>query len=121
MGVRWTEEQLTAYLRRGQAAPMSEAQLLAIVRAALKRINYLTYHTHMSKRSEPGFPDLVAVPDPLVHRRDVTMYMLELKREDERPTLAQQHWLDALARVEQVEAHLLRPSGLEGFLARLRA
>lgn len=119
--MRWSEAQLEQYLRRGQPVPMSEAHLLAIVRAALKRVNYLTYHTHLSKRSEPGFPDLVAVPDPLFHRRDCTLYLLELKRDDERPTLAQQHWLDALARVERVEAHLLRPSGLEVFLARLRA
>jgi hypothetical protein len=48
------------------------------------------YHTHNSRRSEPGFPDLTVVGAHGVLFR-------ELKSERGRVTADQRRWLDALA------------------------
>ena len=50
--------------------------------------NWLNYHTHDSRRSEPGFPDLVLV-------RDRVLYV-ELKTDKGRTSKAQQAWISAL-------------------------
>jgi hypothetical protein len=52
-------------------------------------LGILRYHTHDSRRSEPGFPDEV-----LVGRR--RMLYRELKQQGKKPTAAQQKWLDRL-------------------------
>ncbi len=56
----------------------------------------LTYHTHDSRRSQAGFPDLVALRHD---HRGVTLAVLELKRETGRATVDQEHWLDAWAQL----------------------
>jgi hypothetical protein len=61
------------------------------------------YHTHDSRRSQAGFPDLVLV-------RGQRVVFAELKREGKKPTAEQQRWLDALAATGAVEAYLWRPS-----------
>src|SRR5690606_40011108 len=38
------------------AAAMSEAQLLATILQACRKLGLLCYHTYDSRRSEPGFP-----------------------------------------------------------------
>lgn len=70
---------------------MTEAQLLQAVRDLAKLRGWLCYHTHDSRRSEPGFPDLV-----LVHPRTGQLRMVELKSLKGRVTPAQQKWIDAL-------------------------
>jgi hypothetical protein len=111
--MRWTEDDLTRYLHRGPGGTMSEARLLAIVRDVAKRLELLCYHTHISKLSEPGFPDIILCGHG-------GLWAYELKREGKEPTLAQEHWLDALARVERVYTGVLRPSTLEAFVAALK-
>lgn len=69
---------------------MTEKQLQGVV-VQLARLNgWLAYHTFDSRRSEPGFPDLVLV-------RGVRILYRELKTEKGRVTVPQQAWLDALA------------------------
>lgn len=81
------------------AAAQTEKQFQeAIVRLAELQ-GWLVYHTHDSRRSNPGFPDLV-----LVHRgestqtvpRNCRLVFAELKTQKGRTSVAQAAWLEAL-------------------------
>ena len=62
-----------------------------------------TYHTYDSRRSNPGFPDLVLVRPPRV-------VFVELKRERGHMTTTQRQWAEDLGDCPQVEYYLWRPS-----------
>ena len=66
------------------------------------------YHTHDSRRSDTGFPDLVLVRDRVV--------FLELKREQGRVTDTQREWLAALT-AAGAEVYVARPRHLEPLAA----
>lgn len=68
---------------------MSEAELLAKVRGLAAAFGWMAYHTHDSRRSEPGFPDVVMVRGHRVLYR-------ELKTRRGRVTPVQSAWLGAL-------------------------
>ncbi len=73
----------------GRSPTMTERELLDAVRDACRWSGLLVYHTHDSRRSERGFPDLVLVgPAGVIFR--------ELKAERGRLTLDQREWLDRL-------------------------
>ena len=57
MGLRWSEQDLDAYLRRGQPAPISEAAWQAVQWSRSHGRCTGRYHTHDSRRSPTGFPD----------------------------------------------------------------
>jgi len=69
-------------------------------------LGWLTYHTHDSRRSPEGFPDLVMV-------RGNTMLAWELKSETGQPTRAQLTWVAALMQVTRLDVRVVRPEGLE--------
>ncbi len=73
---------------------------------------WLCYHTHDSRRSAPGFPDLVLVRAPVV-------LFAELKSESGRLRPAQKGWLEALGRCEVAAARLWRPSDFNDIQATL--
>ena len=83
---------------------MSEAQLLTKVRGLAATLGWMAYHTHDSRRSDPGFPDLVLVRGPHVMFR-------ELKTAKGRVTPEQAAWLLALTDAGEW-AGLWRPSHL---------
>lgn len=94
---------------------MTEAQLQEAVVALARLQGWLAYHTHDSRHSAAGFPDLVLV------RGDRVLYR-ELKDARRRVTPEQQEWLDALDAAGQ-DVDVWRPehwtSGLiESCLAR---
>jgi hypothetical protein len=62
------------------------------------------YHTHDSRRSAGGFPDLVLVRDRVI--------FAELKRETTKQSMEQEGWLDALAKAGS-EVYVWRPSDLD--------
>ena len=74
------------------AKTMREKQLQDAIVAAAQRLGWLVYHTHDSRRSQPGFPDLV-----LVHPGRGRILYRELKTMTGKVTTDQQKWLDALA------------------------
>jgi len=74
---------------------------------------WLCYHTHDSRRSCPGFPDVILV-------RGTQLLAAELKSERGRVTPAQQGWIDALSRAG-IEVHVWRPADFNAIVARLEA
>lgn len=86
------------------ATDMTEAQLLSHVRAVARGLGLRAYHTHDSRRSEPGFPDLVIVG------REGIIYR-ELKTQKGRVRPEQNQWITDLIRAGQ-NAGLWRPADL---------
>ena len=72
-----------------------------VVRLA-KALGWMVYHTYDSRRSEPGFPDLVLV-------RNDEVWFVELKSEKGRLTPEQDQWLSRLENARTVETALWRP------------
>lgn len=113
---------MTDDFRRGPG-PLDPAKKLADARAVLdkavpeatfqqqvidlaKTYRWLVYHTHDSRFSERGFPDLVCV-------KGGVMLGIELKKEGAVPTPAQDRWLDELGAVPGVRTMVARPSDFE--------
>ena len=89
----------------------NEREFQAAVLELLGWHGWRTYHTHDSRRSNPGFPDIVAV-----HTHGGLIFA-ELKTEKGRVSKAQQEWLDDLTGSLGASIHLgyawvgtLRPS-----------
>lgn len=70
-----------------------------------KLTGWRTYHVHDSRRSNPGFPDLVLV-------RRGRMVFAELKTRKGRVSREQQAWLDDLRACPTAEVFLWRPDDL---------
>jgi hypothetical protein len=88
---------------------MSEAELQELVIAAARLGGWRWYHTADSRRSNPGWPDLV-----LVRGREALF--VELKSEKGRVRPEQREWLQALERVETFSTGILRPSDADAFI-----
>ncbi|WP_213816261.1 VRR-NUC domain-containing protein [Glaciihabitans sp. dw_435] len=74
-----------------QAETMSEKQFQDVVIAAAERRGFLVYHTHDSRRSQAGYPDL-----HLVHTTRRRSLFRELKTMKGKTSKAQNIWLAAL-------------------------
>jgi VRR-NUC domain len=81
-----------------------EDKLQAHVVDAAHRLGYLTYHTHDSRRSAAGFPDLV-----LLHTRTGALIFAELKSTSGRLTGEQATWANTL-RLGGHDIHVWRPA-----------
>jgi hypothetical protein len=90
----------------------SEKAFMQQVRDLAKLKGWLLYHTHDSRRSEPGFPDLVLLKPPV-------LMFVELKRDDEQPSEDQERWLGELAGVERVTVQVWRPQDWDDVVATL--
>ncbi len=90
--------------RPGPALTISEKAFQSQVEQAARASGWYAYHTYSSRRSEPGFPDLVLV-NP-TRKRTV---FAELKTEKGSVSDHQKRWLWALKESGQ-EAYLWRPS-----------
>ncbi len=93
---------------------VTEKQLQAQVVQLARLTGWRCYHTHDSRRSTPGFPDLVLVRPP-------RCLFVELKTLSGRLRPAQAAWLEALAKVERApEAYLWRPGDFGDIQSTLR-
>jgi thiol:disulfide interchange protein len=81
---------------------ITEKQFMAQVLRLAHLCHWRTYHTHDSRRSVAGFPDLVLLRGPRV-------VVAELKVGRNRPTPAQVEWLESW-RAAGVPAYLWTPA-----------
>lgn len=72
---------------------MLESQLQSAIIDLAKLTGWKWYHTHDSRRSVPGFPDLV-----LVHKTNGRIVFAELKAATGRVSPAQEEWLSLLGK-----------------------
>ena len=89
-------------IRTSRSKAMTEKQLQAAVLKLARLSGWLCYHTFDSRRSQPGFPDLVMV-------RRSRIVFAELKSERGKPTDSQGEWLNAIDATGKVEVYLWRP------------
>ena len=82
---------------------MSERQLQDAVLRLAGLLRWRCYHTHDSRRSHAGFPDLVLIRPP-------RCLFVELKSAKGRVRPEQEAWLCDLSGCEGVESALWRPS-----------
>lgn len=83
----------------------SESEFQSHVMTLAKSLGFTQqYHTADSRRSNPGFPDLV-----LIHGRTKKLMFVELKAQAGRVSPAQESWLDDL-RLGGHVAEVWRPS-----------
>jgi hypothetical protein len=92
--------------RASVAEAMTEDALLAQVRLLASDLGWMTYHTHDSRRSESGFPDLV-----LISPQQGRILFRELKKMKGRVSADQKVFLEALTAVGQ-DAGVWRPDDL---------
>ena len=103
---------------------ISEEQLQSTVVDMAHAFGWMVYHTHDSRRSPTGFPDLVLVRPP-------TVWFVELKSEKGKLTEGhwtrkdtwlpgQKDWLDVLKGCVTVKSGVWRPSDRDAIEALLR-
>lgn len=85
------------------ACAMSESELERQVRRMAADLGLLLFHAYDSRRSPPGFPDLVCVGRSVMFR--------ELKKQNGRTTTAQKDWLRALE-AAGADAGVWKPAAL---------
>lgn len=117
MSLHWSEEQYLAY-RKGQGisqapAVSEKAFMQAVVRFAREH-SWYAYHTHDSRRSLPGYPDLT-----LVHPTRQVALWAELKVPGGDLTLQQERWLTALSQVRETAAFMWTPDQWPEIVMRL--
>ena len=91
---------------------ISDKELQSTVLDILRWEGWMTYHTFDSRRSNPGFPDVVAV-------KASRILFIEFKSEKGKIREEQIEWLDALS-ITHVDVHLVRPSTQDAFLEEVK-
>lgn len=87
--------------------PITEKQFMQKVIDLARLRGWLVYHTFDSRKSEPGFPDLVCV-----HGRQQRVVYAELKADKGKVSAFQERWLTELA-ATGAEVAVWRPADFE--------
>ena len=90
----------------------AEADIQSGILEAAALGGWLAYHTHDSRRSHVGFPDLVLVRPPEV-------LLLELKGARGRVSEVQREWIAALQGCDQVTAAIIYPEAYDTVIRHL--
>lgn len=93
-------------------AHVSEREFMDALISVADTFSWMVYHTHDSRRSQAGFPDLVLCKPP-------RLLIWEAKRQDGRVKPEQRRWIEALAACG-VDARVVRPVDYDDLLAILR-
>lgn len=91
---------------------VTERAFQAQVISMAKMLGWMVYHTHDSRRSEPGFPDLVLVRERIIYA--------ELKTDKGRQSPEQLIWLSKLNQAG-AETYLWRPRDWDEIEKRLKS
>lgn len=122
--MRWSEEEYQAYLVRQQERPglprpillptdmAPESRFQARIITLAKAQGYKAYHTHDSRRSQEGWPDLALA------KRDLLL-LIEVKTNTGVVKVSQQEWLTLLHNPPYVIAEVWRPAHWQYILSRL--
>jgi hypothetical protein len=92
---------------------MREKDLMQTIIDAARLLGWRVYHTFDSRRSTPGFPDLVLLKD----RRCL---VIETKTDTGKVTPAQIEWINAF-RDAGIPAKVVRPADLDDVIRELAA
>lgn len=94
-------------------ASMSEEQLMRGLLDAARRRGWLAFHVTDAEKSEPGFPDILAVRGDRALALECKTQRGKLRGPSwtrfGRVLPGQADWLTALGAVAGIEAHLVRP------------
>lgn len=120
--MNWRAADLEEIVRRGHVRilegpqpvlpEVSEKAFMQAVLRYARAQGWICYHTHDSRRSLPGFPDLVMV------RNGICLFV-ECKVPGGALTLQQAHWLEALGTVRETAAYVWMPEDWEAIRMRL--
>jgi hypothetical protein len=94
---------------------MTEVELQRAVVEAATLHGWLWYHTHDSRRSNAGFPDLI-----LIHPKHHWLLVVELKSMKGRTSAHQRQWLEAFSSIERWSVSIWTPADLDRALEVLR-
>lgn len=97
----WAARDAAMRLQETVALSLSERDLQRQIVNTAKMLGWMVYHTYDSRKSEPGFPDLIMV-------RGTICIAAEIKAQKGQVTQAQQNWLDALS-LTGVNVYVWRP------------
>ena len=89
-------------LKKKGLGKVPEQTVLNAVRLHAKINGWVVYHTYDSRRSEPGFPDIVATDGQRI-------LFAELKNANGKLTVEQNQWINLLLHTGKVDVHVWRP------------
>ena len=89
-------------------AGISEKELQTAILEALGYMGWRVFHVYDSRRSNPGFPDVLAI-------KGSRIVFVELKSEKGKIRPEQVEWLDDLVETHS-EVYLVRPSSQDAFM-----
>ena len=94
---------------------MTEKEFQAIVIDRATSAGFRVYHTHDSRRSPSGFPDVVicAIRATIHDEREPVLFMWELKSMKGTVPRDQREWIEDLSSTRIVDARIVRPSDID--------
>ena len=99
---------------------MPERDLQELVRRTALLFSWHFYHTHNSRRSDPGFPDCVMLQGSALMGEPTRLVVAELKSAKGKVSAAQQGWLDRFRELPGAEVFVWKPADwLDGTIERV--